>query len=566
LKALFRRIIDNNRLVSGADTATASQRVGLGILYAYLASPIVIQAAMVNWGDIKDPVFMFNIVVTILWISLAHLAVRRPLLLHLLLLPLYISTAVDLFLLDIFGARLTSAYVAIALGNRSDTGEFISTFIRPILLVCSVFLVIYVTGLYFVRHLRKPRSPKLALLNVLALVAAYSALTHHFHLWPGEPFELIALDDAAHETSAPMGAIFQTGVALRIHANNVKIIERRAGFSFGASKPQQAGEEIYVWVIGESSRPNNWSLFGYARDTTPKLRAISGITTFTNMMTTAPETQLAVPSMVSLRPITDWASVQAEKSVVSAFKEAGFKTYWLSTQDVDGWSGIVPQVAAEAGTLRYFNESFDGVLLDVFRGILQQEPRGRSKLFIVLHTDGSHFDYKNRFPAEFARFFTPHGSRRDNVVDAYDNSVLYTDWFLAELISMLRERNTHAALLYASDHGENLLDDDRQLMGHTRGTRYDLFSSSFIWLSDELQQSNPNEASNLQRHAQLPLSLSNLPHSMLELAGIQAAERDLRSSIFSSAFEVQPRFYLFNNEVRREQGEGPSRSSAARAP
>jgi glucan phosphoethanolaminetransferase (alkaline phosphatase superfamily) len=411
--------------------------------------------------------------------------------------------------------------------------------------------------------MHKSRSPKLALLTAMVLVAAYSALTHHFHLWPGEPIELIALDDAAHEHSAPMGAVFQTAVALKIHADNVKTMERRSAFSFGASKAKQEGEEIYVWVIGESSRPDDWSLFGYSRDTTPRLRSTSGITAFTNMMTTAPETQLAVPSMVSLSPITDWAGVQAEKSVVSAFKEAGFKTFWLSTQDVDGWSGLVPQVAGEAGTLRYFNQSFDGALVDVFRNILKQEPRGTSKLFIVLHTDGSHFDYKNRYPQEFAHFFTPRGARRDDVVDAYDNSVLYTDSILAELISILRERDTDAALLYASDHGENLLDDERQLMGHTRGTQYDLFTASFIWLSDRLKQRAPEAVTNLRQHAQLPLSISNLPHSMLDLAGIDARKRDLKMSVFNPAFEVRPRYYLVNNEVKRERGDAPARTSAA---
>ena len=99
--------------------------------------------------------------------------------------------------------------------------------------------------------------------------------------------------------------------------------------------------------------------------------------------------------------------MQAQKSVVSAFNEAGFKTYWLSTQDVDGWSGLVPHVAAEAATVRYFSQSFDGVLLNEFREILDKEPRGNSKLFIVLHTKGSHFDYKRRYPLEFAHFLTP---------------------------------------------------------------------------------------------------------------------------------------------------------------
>ncbi len=296
-------------------------------------------------------------------------------------------------------------------------------------------------------------------------------------------------------------------------------------------------------------------MFGYARDTSPRLRAKTGIIMFPMMMTTAPETQIAVPSMLSLQPITDWPSVQAQKSVVSAFNEAGFKTYWLSTQGVDEWSGIIPQMAAEAGTVRYFSQSFDGALLNEVREIVDMEPTGHRKLLIVLHVKGSHFEYDRRYPSEFAHFVTPHGTRRNNIVDAYDNSILYTDWFLSELISMLSARNTHTALLYASDHGENLLDDDRQLLGHTRGTEYDLSTSSFIWLSEEVRKRHPTWVSNLEHHATLPLSLSNLSHSMLELADIHAPALDLRMSVFNSTFVLHPRSYLMGGEVRREPTE-----------
>lgn len=541
--------------ILGTDTATAPQRLGLWALYLYLASPMVIQVAIGGRQDLRNPVFVLNIIATFLWIALAHFSVRRPLFLHLALLPLYLTTTVDLFLLEAFGTRLTSAYVTIFLGNRSDTADFISSFFRPILVVAIAFPVIYINGLYHIGALRKPRSPKLMGLTAVALAGAYALLLRQLHLYRGEPIQSVLLDIAAHETSAPMGAIFQTGLALKLHSDGLKTVARRSSFSFGASKAPLPGEEIYVWVIGESSRPESWSLFGYSRDTTPRLGAIPGIITLPNMMTTAPETQLAVPSMLSLRPITDWPSIQAQKSVVAAFDEAGFKTYWLSTQDVDGWSGLIPQVAAEAGTLRYFSQSLDGALLNEFRAILEREPKGDGKLFIVLHTKGSHFEYKNRYPTGFSQFVTPHGARRDRFVDAYDNSVLYTDWFLAELISMLDERNTPAALLYASDHGENLFDDDRQLLGHTRGTEHDLSTASFFWLSDELRARDPARVSNLLQHAELPLSLSNLSHSMLELSGIEAPARDLRMSVFSSQFELHPRYYLLGSKLLNEHPE-----------
>lgn len=89
----------------------------------------------------------------------------------------------------------------------------------------------------------------------------------------------------------------------------------------------------------------------------------------------------------------------------------------------------------------------------------------------MLHTKGSHFEYARRYPPEFARFGSSGGSRQQNVVDEYDNTVLYTDWLLSELIATLTQRGGASAVFFASDHGENLLDDERQLLGHGIGNR-----------------------------------------------------------------------------------------------
>jgi heptose-I-phosphate ethanolaminephosphotransferase len=355
----------------------------------------------------------------------------------------------------------------------------------------------------------------------------------------------------AKEMSVPVGAVFQTALALHLHAGASELRSKREQHTFGASKAFLADSEIYVWVIGEAARPDHWSLSGYARDTTPRLRAMQGIIALPDMLTTAPHTSFAVPSMLSLRPINDWPSVIAQKSIIEAFNETGFKTYWLSAQEADSWGGHIPQVAAEAKHRRYFDRVFDGTLLDEFRAILQGASQGE-KLFIVLHTKGSHFDYARRYPPEFARFGSPGGSRRQRLVDTYDNSVLYTDWFLSEVITTLSQRGGHSALIYASDHGQNLLDDERQLFGHALGTRYDLAAAAFIWLSEGMRYSRPEQVQAVQRNAVAPLSLSNLPHSLLDLAGIDAKELDPQMSLFNPGFAPRPRWYIVRGELRQE--------------
>jgi glucan phosphoethanolaminetransferase (alkaline phosphatase superfamily) len=547
-------LFGHDNLYPPTPRSTSWQRLALVALWVFLLSPLVLHPWLNAGKGPLDLLFLFNLVTSLLWVTLWHLLARRLFMLHLVLVPLYLTTAVDLFLVGTFNARLSSGYVTIALTNPAETSEFLSAYARPVALATLALALIYLPGLYGIRHLRRQRSPRLAALVAVLLGAVYAAAVGR-GMWHGATAEQSSLDVVGKEMSAPVGAVFQAALALHLHASTSELRSQREHHSFGASKSFSVEEEVYVWVIGESSRPENWSLFGYPRDTTPRLRATLGVIALRDMLTTAPHTSVAVPSMLSLRPITDWPSVIAEKSIVGVFNEIGFKTYWLSAQEADSWGGLIPQVAAETKRRRYFDRAFDGTLLDEFRVILQGASQG-DKLFIVLHTKGSHFEYARRYPPEFARFGSPGGSRRQELVDAYDNSVLYTDWFLSEVIATLSQRGGHSVLVYASDHGQNLLDDERQLFGHALGTRFDLAAAAFVWLSEGMRRSRPEHVQAAQRNAVAPLSLSNLPHSLLHLAGIDAKGFDPQMSLFNPRFAPRPRWYIVRGDLRQESTGG----------
>lgn len=545
------------------------QWLAVFVASAFLISPLLFHAWRNSGVRSIDLLFAFNLVTSLTWIVLFHALARRPFLLHLLLAPLYVTTAIDLFLVGTFGARLSSGYVTIALTDYGDTGELVLAYTRPIVLAALALLLVYLPCLFAMRGLRKQRSTRWAAVAAALLVGVYGLAVGR-NLKDGQGPRQAVLDVAGNELSSPVGALFQGALAVQMHVQSGEFRRQRQTHSFGATKPPSAESEIYVWVVGESSRPQNWSLFGYGRDTTPRLRRTPGIVPFPDMLTTAPHTSVAVPSMLSLRPITDWPSIVAEKSIVQAFNEVGFKTYWLSAQAADSWAGLIPQMAAEAARRRYFDAGYDGAMLGELRNILANAKTG-NKLFIVLHTKGSHFEYGRRYPPEFARFGAGAQTRREQLVDEYDNTILYTDWFLSEVIAAVAQKKARSALFYASDHGENLLDDKRQLLGHALGTRYDLPTAAFIWVSDELAHSRPEQMQALRDHASASLSLSNLPHSMLDLAGIEARELDLRQSVFSARFAPRPRSYIVRGELRSESAppialrpEPPSGKAATR--
>jgi heptose-I-phosphate ethanolaminephosphotransferase len=536
---------------SRSSAGRVTQWLAVILACLFLISPLLIH----GFGNLRaspfDLLFAFNLATSLLWLALLHAWVRRPLLLHLWLSPLYLTVAIDLFLVAVFGARLSAGYVGIAMTDYGDTGELLATYTRPIALVGLVLAAAYLGCLYGMRSLRKPRHARWTVVAGALLVGVYGAAIAR-DLKEGLGGKSALLDVVGKELSSPVGVLFQASLALEMQAKSVTLRRQRAGYSFAAVKQPSAEKEIYVLVIGESSRPQNWSLFGYPRDTTPRLRKTPGLVPLPDMLTTAPHTAVAVPSMLSLEPIEHWGSILAEKSIVEAFHEAGVKTYWLSAQAADSWAGLIPQIAAEADRRRYFDSGYDGALLDELRSILAGMAEG-AKIFVVLHTKGSHFEYSRRYPREFASLFRTEGAtRRQRLVDEYDDSIAYTDWFLSSAIAELQRQQVRSVLLYASDHGENLLDDDRQLLGHALGTRYDLATAAVVWVSEALARARPDQIAALRANAASKLSLSDISHSMLDVAGIETRQLDRRRSIFSSRFTVVPRFYMVRGALRSE--------------
>ncbi len=327
-------------------------------------------------------------------------------------------------------------------------------------------------------------------------------------------------------------------------------------FQFGAAQPEVLGErQIYVLVIGETLRPDRLQLNGYARATTPELASIPGVISFQDMVSPWAWTRMSVPVIISRKTAANHSYFFDEKSVVAAFAEAGFRTYWLSTQSPLGvHDSSVALHASEADEVQYLNpigykkEGFyDEVLLDAFKRVLAKQEQ---KQLIVLHTLGSHFSYTDRYPPAFDRFL-PSGkgqkigmhdkANRELLSNAYDNTVLYTDFIVAGLIRQLQQQQAVASLLLVSDHGENIFDGDCDKSGHGHNTEYDYRVGALWWGSELFSQQFPEKIQQLNISARQPLLTSQTFHTMLQLADIHYPTQQSALSFASPAFKPQPR-------------------------
>lgn len=330
-------------------------------------------------------------------------------------------------------------------------------------------------------------------------------------------------------------------------------------FKFGAHQISHADlPQVIVMVIGESSRYDRWSLNGYKRDTNPLLKNESNLISLSNVITAVSATRLSVPVLVSRKPATQ--SLKAgftEKSFLTAFKEAGFKTYWLSNQMSFGQFDTPVSVFANEADVTQFlnlggftnNSTFDQILLDPLKYALSDPA---PKKLIVLHTLGNHWNYSQRHPKEYDKwqpslFGVANPAYTDLKIktqlnNSYDNSILYTDWFLSQVIDTLKTTKQLSSLMYVSDHGQTLYDGTCNLAFHGHNTQYEFHIPAFVWYSDAYKTIYPEKIRQLKLHKNAKLATENVFHSLLDMGDVHYSTEQLQWSFFSPKLKRHKRY------------------------
>lgn len=334
---------------------------------------------------------------------------------------------------------------------------------------------------------------------------------------------------------------------LRIDTSNLDT------FRFHAERPTTlAQRQVYVLVIGESSRRDHWQLFGYPRATNPELTKVSNLIPIPDMLTSWPTSITAIPLLLTRKPIDDMQMSWKEASILRAMQEAGFDTWWISNQLPMGkFDSPVSTYALEANHTLFLNHasmespgSYDEVLLHPLRDVLQKT---HGDLFIVLHMMGSHLSYDMRYPEAFKRFQPTYDNTDNNVLpgyrftNSYDNTILYTDHVLAHVIDILRNSGAMTAMFYASDHGEALLTPTCSKGGHGIGTRYEFEIPALFWYSDAYAAAFPQRLSALRANADKPTLSAGTFESLIDMAGVDFPGHDPSMSLFSTQWRYRPR-------------------------
>ena len=347
-------------------------------------------------------------------------------------------------------------------------------------------------------------------------------------------------------------------------------------FKFQASSlydPQH--EQTIILVIGETSRRANWQLNDYKRKTNPLLSSQKNIINFRDMIGVSNATRSSIPMLLTRKPTEKVHDYDfSEKSIISAFKEAGFATYWLSNQQKFGnYDTSTSVYAKEADHIKFLNKTnysaqgeTDEVVLPEFKKILSQ-PDG--KKFIIIHTLGSHFDYSHRYPLTFDVFkpslnnldiYNLQDSKyKEQLINSYDNSILYTDYILNEVIETIKtQKQTDSFLLYSSDHGEDLFDGSCDKSGHGNETAYNFEIASFVWFSESFATQNPKKIQYLKSNQDKKLDQTSIFPTLIDAANINIPHYQLDRSILNK-WSYYPRFVMGSKDYDRSSQQGSCR-------
>lgn len=462
--------------------------------------------------------------------------------------PVFITlifmAAAGAWFMDRYGVLIDSEMVRNAAETTpAEAGHLITA---GFLLHMAIFAALPSLLLVWVRVRHRPFPRKLAgnLLVILPLVAIalvtglsharfYAAAMREHRDWIATLNPVLPFANAVHFA---IGRSEEVAIVAAPLGEDARI----AAVATGERKPR-----LTVIVVGETARAENFSLGGYGRPTNPEL-AGRNIRYFSDTTSCGTATAVSVPCMSSVYGRADYThrKALASENLLDVLSHAGVDVEWWdnNTGSKQVASRVGEQSLISDGDPRLCNdgECIDQVLLDRLDAWIGSVKRDT---VLVLHQIGSHGPaYYLRYPESYRRFRPDCRSAefsdcsKEEIVNAYDNTILYTDHILASVIDRLagEQGRLDTAMLYMSDHGESLGEFGLYL----HGTPYMIAPSQqthvpfVLWLGREAKKIY--SAGCLDARMTKPQSHDNLFHTVLGLMHVETAVRDPALDIVSA--------------------------------
>ncbi len=475
--------------------------------------------------------------------------------------PLFLLSFLEYYHIITFNTTLNESSLATILGtNITEAKELISS------LSIWIIILIITTLLYFILCFNKHTKRKLTaktrkyILFFSLIITLFNFSYNFFYHFGSQVTFKYDLDLVIDTFFMKYKKIYPFSIIEK----SIKILDKKKyesqaiDFKFNVVSLENTEKRtIFILVIGESSRYVNWQLCGYERETSPYLMSLNNIYSFSDYYSSSNTTIASVPFLYMRGTPLNQEKNYQEKSFASFYKELDYKTFLINNQILYN-EGILLRVQNEFDT--YYNllekyagsEGYDENIFPTLNNVLKSD---FDKKLIVIHTAGSHFRYNTKYPAEFEKFTPCKQSKSKNnkkekflritkadkqlYINEYDNSILYNDYILWNIISKVDSLDTDAVVMFTSDHGQNFFDDSDTNMCHGSPLPYksEFHVPFFMWFSDEYIANNKDKVENAVKNKDKRLTSENLFYTLINLSDVDFETNDLSKSIMSDIFK-----------------------------
>lgn len=435
------------------------------------------------------------------------------------------------------GPVSASSFFIIANTNMSETMEFMSLKFNTGLLLLIPYIFLFIYALLKMPEVKLYKNSK----YIIALIMSFS---------------LIFMSENIIGGRFTRKAIPQTTKAIIFFSNEIKEYKRLQKRTISdieaTTMLNPEDNHVLLLIIGESVNRNHMSLYGYHKKTTPKLDKRDDIIVYNNVISPYSNTLSSILTILTNSNLENNISMYDNISLIDIFHSAKFKTFWISNQSPIGiWDNGVFNLAQTADIVIYQTgagnssyestliPSYDEVLFAPLKLVLKDTAKNK---FIIMQLMGSHSAYSKRYPSDFGKF-SNHSNKKEKTVNEYDNSILYNDFIIDSLINTLSRHsqqcpNVTSAMIYLSDHGENVYDENNNAGHDYSGSlpKSNVEIPFIVWLSDNYIRTNSTKIETITHNTGLPFVSDDLFHSVIDISNIKTPSLITERSIFNSNY------------------------------
>lgn len=336
-------------------------------------------------------------------------------------------------------------------------------------------------------------------------------------------------------------------------------MSKLSGFRYGVrpTAPPDTTRHVVVVVLGESSRASSWTVAGGDSGTTPRLSRRSDIAVFGDALAPANVTALSLPLLLTRASPEHIDSADLETGIVGLFREAGYQTWWITNQPLGNggfgllllWTRMADTLSKCAAGDAMQGEPDDVVLPHVARALASPS----RDLFLVVHLMGSHWRYSERygpgdehFRPAYRGVSYPGDAETLSVRNGYRNSIRVTDRVVDSILGLVGRSGREGVVAYVSDHGENLMDDDRKAILHVRPepTLQEVRVPMVWWGTPEAVRRDSTRWRNARSRLREPVEAGGLLASLCLLSKLAVPGLDTAPSPFAGNWQRRERKVL----------------------